>query len=222
MGGKNSGRKGAGTLEKAIRKSLGEAVVETDSAIIIDRATFASRKRGRLALSTLSNVPIVMNEDEINDDDIDYWKKRCETLEEEKEEQTRIYSERIELYKEKERKLEEFVHLLEQKIEKLKKGGGDPVPAEDKSEWKELCLFYKTLSGMTIKQTDDEFLCTVKNSSKRILTKFAIQLSEDGSLSFVPDTNIEYLPEYLQASVAFDKALAPLMLGDVLQTMFAE
>lgn len=51
---KEVGRK---SLERAVSSARESITLETDTDIVIDRTGFASRKRGRVALSTISNLP---------------------------------------------------------------------------------------------------------------------------------------------------------------------
>ena len=73
----------------------------------------------------------------------------------------------------------------------------------------------------------DEYTCTIKNKLKRIATRFVLRTptpntSSNQNLDFLPKANVMYLPEYLRAHVNFEATNAPVMMGDILLSLFNE
>lgn len=64
---------GRGSLEKALSVAEDAIALETEKSIVVDRTAFASRKRGRVALSTISNMP-EESMDRCKADDVGFWR----------------------------------------------------------------------------------------------------------------------------------------------------
>ena len=133
----------------------------------------------------------------------------------------------IEEHKKKVGVLEEYVELLEKKVKVISERHPDSIPKEASDSNYNHLRFYQMMTGMMVSSDPSEplkVLCTVKNPQKRQLTRFYIENfpNNDAEISFMPEANPDFLPEYLRSGVTFDKLLAPLMLGDILQILFGE
>lgn len=84
-----------------------------------------------------------------------------------------------------------------------------------------------TISSSNNQTKSDEFTCTIKNKLKRIATRFVLRTpspstASNQNLDFLPKANVMYLPEYLRAHVNFEATNAPVMMGDILLSLFNE
>lgn len=73
----------------------------------------------------------------------------------------------------------------------------------------------------------NEYTCTIKNKVQRIATRFVLRTpipntATSQNLDFLPKANVIYLPEYLRAHVNFEATNAPVMMGDILLSLFNE
>jgi hypothetical protein len=143
---------------------------------------------------------------------------------------------------EKEKKLELYIKLLEKKNLLLKQGGNNisdltSTEIDDDvndiyeakiNKQKILLKFYEDMNGMTVKLEEKDnynnYICTVKNKEKRIATRFSIsqQLNDENQLQYLPIANVEILPEYLQCELKFEIEMLPILLNDVLQSLYSD
>ena len=137
----------------------------------------------------------------------------------------------IELTAEREAKLIELARLLERKIDLISttNSNENAVYAKLESQRKVLRM-YEIMTAMTVVESDKRdgvMLCTAKNHMRRILTRFSIEMpsAEDGEqteVQYAPLANINLLPDYLQNKITCEKPMVPVMLGDILQSLFEE
>ena len=215
-------------------------VAEDEQAMVIDRNQYASRKRGRICTVTNSTEVIDTNAlRQEHDDDVNveasFWQQKYESL----------VSERIEAEKDFERQLglvndiierkDAYIKLLEKKtsLENSSKGK-ENVNDNDKDDLKlksRLVTFYEKVTGMSVKFNDDDrgeysnYTCTIKNKQRRVASRFVIAVDDKAkSLNFkyTPGANIHVLPEYLHNTIEFESGMAPVLLGDVLNSMFED
>lgn len=152
---------------------------------------------------------------------------KFDTLANEKVAKEQLLLEQIEEHKNKVRVLEEYVELLEKKVSVISERSSDAVTEEVSESIQTHLRFYQMMTGMTIKSDESDShkaLCTLKNPQRRQVTRFYVEKypHNDNEISFTPEANPEFLPEYLRSGVTFNKQLAPLMLGDILQSLFGE
>ena len=129
-----------------------------------------------------------------------------------------------------------YAKLLERKIEILNETGQKQLSGEIDQKldgYRKKLSFYEALTSMTIKCEDnEEYVCTVKNKLKRIATRFKIILpgdldEKDSSnspvdIQYLPIANANLLPEYLQSEISFQENIAPVLLGDILHSLYNE
>lgn len=225
------------SLEDAILAA--KCAVDDGDTLVIDRTKFASRKRGRISVITRGKDRLdVTNEsrDEEVSREITFWREKYESLrmvrmgaEEELEAQ-------LELMTEREGKLERYAELLEKKIEILNERNPSQ-PKDDLSEKldgyrKKLC-FFETMTSMTVKCEENEsYICTVKNKLKKVAVRFKVVMSDDTTkdaadnteqdVQYTPLANANLLPEYLQSEISFETNMAPVLTGDILQSLYEE
>lgn len=85
--------------------------------------------------------------------------------------------------------------------------------------------FYEKLTCMSVKPSLDEehkYICTVKNHIKRTAIKFELESVMSTEILFRPIANIHHFPEYLHGEISFEAAMAPVMMGDILQGLYNE
>ena len=167
----------------------------------------------------------------------------------EQEEKDVKLQQQLNLHKEKEKVLNECINLLTAKLVKSNQNestscqsnlktneieidGDKPEvegPAAKVAKLEKVITSYQRITGISIKVQDpqgaeDEVLvCTAKNSNRRLLTRFLLtkEMSND-EIILIPEANIHLLPIYLQEGASFLPALAPLLMGDILVSLFAE
>ena len=104
----------------------------------------------------------------------------------------------------------------------------------------EINKIYEKFTSMTIKPTStsttattpkskskpkfNEYICTVTNAVKHISTKFLLQIPTDTkqNIDFIPKSNLDMLPEYLRVHISFEPLMAPVLMGDVLQSLYED
>ena len=105
----------------------------------------------------------------------------------------------------------------------------------------EINKIYEQFTSMTIKPTStsstttttpkskskpkfNEYMCTVTNEVKHISTRFLLQIPTDTkqSIDFIPKSNLDMLPEYLRVHISFEPLMAPVLMGDVLQSLYED
>ena len=225
------------SLEDAIVAAKCE--VDEGDALVIDRTKFASRKRGRISVITRGSDTLNVK-DESKDVEISaevaFWREKYESLRLVKSGAEEELEEQLQLVTEREGKLEKYANLLEQKIEILK----DHIPLQSKDDLneklngyrKKLC-FFETMTSMTVKCDDSEiYICTIKNRLRKTATRFQIVLndgdektvllSETPDINYAPIANSNLLPEYLQSEISFESDMAPVLMGDILQSLYED
>lgn len=220
------------TLEAAIKRA--RLSISEGDEIIIDRSMFASRKKGKLSEVTLEEKSAVGKPVHLNHHskelsaEAKFWKQKFEILKREKNEEEEDLEHLLEITAEREAKLIELARLLERKIDHMSTpAGSSGSETYSKLEnQRKLLRFYELMTGMTISESerDNQILCTMKNRMKRLVTRFAIEVpeKENQEISYVPLANISLLPEYLQGEIACEKAAVPVIIGDILQSLFEE
>ena len=105
----------------------------------------------------------------------------------------------------------------------------------------EINKIYEKFTSMTIKPTSstasttttpkskskpkfNEYMCTVTNAVKHISTRFLLQIPTDPkqNIDFIPKSNLDMLPEYLRVHISFEPLMAPVLMGDVLQSLYED
>ena len=225
------------SLEDAIVAAKCE--VDEGDALVIDRTKFASRKRGRISAITrgkdrldIKDVSIEME----TSTQVAFWREKYESLRLVKSGAEEELESQLELVTEREGKLEKYANLLEQKIDLLKETNHlqskDDLNEKLDGYRKKLCLF-ETMTSMTIKCEDnDTYICTVKNRLKKVAARFQIALndhdektvlsSETPDIHYAPIANANLLPEYLHSEISFESDMAPVLMGDILQSLYED
>lgn len=173
---------------------------------------------------------LVVEAEDDGEDTAEYWKKRFEALQRETDEQLRDLEKQIQLSAESESKLKRYSALLDQKVKtlerKLQETQQAPTEADAATATAtatELIAFYDRMTSMSVSLSNEVFTCTVKNAIKRQATVFTISSDKEKDLiHFHPTVNIDMLPEYLRAQIAFEPNMAPVLMGDILQSLYEE
>lgn len=249
------------SLEDAMKKEKKRlSISDKDGEIVLERTSFASRKRGRVCTVTSGSAPLSLEtmldaHGKSPSAETKFWREKFEQLQRERFEEEEDLERLLEVTLEKEVKLMAYAKLLEQKIDLLLVGevegasssssGTSTAVARDSSECtdlyakidqqRKLLRFYELMTSMTVRTDDEtEFVCTLKNKVKRLVTRFVVKSGGDDAnptvkdinscenMQFVPRANVELLPEYLHGRVEFPSDSAPVMLGDTLQALFAD
>jgi hypothetical protein len=97
--------------------------------------------------------------------------------------------------------------------------------SQENQKLRDIISFYEKLTCMSVKPSLDEehkYICTVKNHVKRAAIKFELESAMSTEIIFRPIANIHHLPEYLHGEISFEAAMAPVMMGDILQGLYGE
>lgn len=87
------------------------------------------------------------------------------------------------------------------------------------------------MTCMSVKVNDDDkgeysnYICTIKNKHRRVASRFVIAVDEKAknlNLKYTPGANIQALPDYLHNAIEFEAGMAPVLLGDVLNSVFED
>lgn len=214
------------TLEDAI--TAAKCAVEEGETLVIDRTLYASRKRGRLSVISRGNEKLELPNDDYKIEDsseVAFWKDKYEKLRIVKTGNEEEMETQLEVVAEREMKLEKYSKLLEEKIETLKiknLGQIDKESTDKLDTYRKKLSFYETMTSMTLKcEGNGEYICTIKNRVKKVATRFKINLNDEDIL-YIPIANAALLPTYLQSELSFDEHMAPVLVGDILQSLYED
>lgn len=233
------------SLEEALRLARKAAYGENDGNLEFTRSKHGSRKRD--AEKYGNGVAIVSKGghgklgtgffDEEPSSEAVFWKSKFEEVQRLRLEAEEDIKNTTRIHKEREDCLENYVKLLQQKINNLEKGGAKLSSSntnEANKEYKELenvvqnqknlLEFYELLTGASIRQSsqskDGTMVCTLKNTLERKATRFTLSPASNGELDFTPEANIEMLPDFLQGEIQFAKEMAPAMFANALSQLY--
>lgn len=233
-------------------KSLAETMeyakiaIEDASKIVIDRAdnvsrnqampsSSSSRKRRKSSIGTDSHLSQT-----ILDNSTDYesfgntpeWRDKLIALVRERDEEMNDLHKQLEISELEGEKLQDLNKILEEKLisattlasaTEIRNGitSHDPNPTK---MLENIIQVYEKLTCVTVKADDseDSYICTVKNHMKRCGIKFRLGSVMSKEITFTPVANIEHFPEYLHDEIVFESAMAPVMMGDILQSLYEE
>ena len=225
-------------LEQAIKRARLPTHMDGD-AIVIDRSVFPSRKTGKLCEVTLTEGEYRgggkggngIHSKELSVE-AKFWKQKYETLKRERNEEEEDLEHLIEVTAEREAKLIELARLLERKIDLLAttsvNGEGSAEAAEKYAKvetQRKVLQMYELCSAMTVAESEEnenEYLCTVKNKMKRLVTRFSVTMPSDDEdeMLFTPLANVDLLPQYLRNAVKCDVSALPAMIKTILEELF--
>jgi hypothetical protein len=220
---------------------------KSNEAIVIERKLVASRKKRRLCPLTAGDEPMkkMMNEENYDDsiENVSFWRNKYDELYRETISLNNDLEKQLEMMRDRSNEMEKCIHLYEEKLKK--------VECSSTFKKDRMIEFYELMTNMTInlEQKDelDEFSCTVKNDVSNEIARFLItwkkldsfnkkQKLEESSdavdnqldeidlneVSFQPLSNTSVLPNYLQADICFERRMAPVIMGDILQQMYVD
>ncbi len=211
---------GVKTLEEAIRMAK-LAIEDGDNRIIINRKQFSSRKRGRLSVFSVGENELSNPEQGLVDEEnfeAKYWKEKYEallTVTDQKEQEHNHY---VLSSKQQCEALEKTIRGLEGKL--INKNESSLIEKLRKSN-----NFYEVMTSMSVSQEGDKsFVCTLKNKVQRTATRFKVTINPDSQtdFQFIPVANVNMLPEYLQSEIFCESIMAPVLMGDILQSLYEE
>ena len=213
------------TLEEAINAAKC-AIDDLDEVVLIDRSQFASRKRGKIAVVSKSmDVHTGPLRDVDGNAESIFWREKYEKLRAEHSAGAEEIENQLAITIEREDKLDKYAKLLEKKIEKLldsapQASSNDLIDKLDAMRKK--LAFYERMTSLTVKMdSDDQFICTTKNNVKKVSSRFKIVLKEgEPNIDFAPIANPNLLPEYLREEIECESAMLPVIMGDVLQSLY--
>jgi hypothetical protein len=215
-------------------------VAEDESAMIIDRNQYASRKRNRICTVTNSNDVIdtnILRQEHDNDVNVEanFWQHKYECLVSERIEAEKDFEKQLNVMDDIVQRKDSYIKLLEKKINSLEKTGNGNVNVNVDDDLKlksRLVSFYEQMTCMSVKVKDDDkcdysnYVCTIKNKQRRVASRFVIAVDDTSknnvSLKYTPGANIQVLPDYLHNTIEFEAGMAPVLLGDVLNSMFED
>lgn len=246
----NSNSNGVGkSLEEAIK--LAKVTVKEDSErIVIERSSFASRKRARLSTVSMANdenyfddshhdrssysVDSSNTNSQVNSELL-FWRNKYYKLVDSRNKELEESNKSLEDCLHRYANLEKYVSLLQKKVQAVSTNSLDSNSKSNSNDCKidkdaaVLLHFYEQLTGTKVTVDNDVFTCTMKNYVKRLATRFQIEIVTDSAdssaenesgLRFKPLANSKVLPEYLRAELWCEKAMAPVLLADAIQAMF--
>lgn len=212
--------------------------------------TDASRKRNN-ACTVSEGTELIENlgkqrhvDNAVNDPT--FWREKYEALERDNDEQMQDLQDQALINATKERKLNEYIRLLEEKcggklpeapVSAASSSAAATADASEAASLRQQLQRYKLLTGMSVEPSADkinEFVCTVRNRAAKKLVKFAITMPAEGSSASssnsgecshrpMANTHSQHLPAYLtEGEVEFEAPLAPALLGDVLTALYAD
>jgi hypothetical protein len=226
-------------LEQAMKRARLSITEDDEGKLVIERSMFASRSRGKVCEVTMDENgksrswggargkgASHSNGKELSAE-AKFWKSKWEQLQREQNEEEEDLEHLVEITTEREAKLIELARLLERKVDLIMTSEASDSETYSKLEvQRKLLRFYELMTGLTLQETDreTEMLCTIKNRSRRLVTRFAIELpaDEDHDALFSPLANSHLLPEYLRAQISCARERIPAALSDVLLKMFDE
>jgi len=236
------------TLESMIKGTRG-IVDEDDASLIIDRNKYSSRKRSRLC--TVTNADQVIDahalrqeratssssSDDVNSE-ASFWQHKYESLVAERIDAENDFDKQLSVVDEIAQRKDAYIKLLERKIEKMSSSGGasSNSNSHDDDEVKvknRVISFYEQMTCMSVKVDDNDrgdqsnYICTIKNKQRRVASRFIISIDDKTkraatNVKYIPCANIHVLPDYLHNTIEFEPGMSPVLLGDVLNSMFED
>ena len=201
---------------------MAQVTVQRDTdVVIIERKHLVSRKErnqlddngdaGNVVIDTDCSTGYCTKRNEAS-----YWKERFEKLNTEKKKED--FS-RLDDILERYETLRQYTQLLEERALRH---------ANEKKEAEGLfnkVKFYEQMTAMKVDQSSTgEYICTLKNSVHRRVTKFSIKRKRDSrdglDMQFIPRANVNILPDYLQSEIFCETNMSPVIMGDVLQALY--
>jgi hypothetical protein len=158
------------------------------------------------------------------------WQEQYELVRRLNDETEKDLQDLLQLKKKSDVAFEQKIKLLDQKLsdisesvnhlEQKKKARSESDETRKLRKERDI---YRILTGLRLQEDgDDRYICTLNNCSSGDLVKFAISTSGtgNGDVEYEPIENSHLLPEFLQSNLAFDQELGPIMLGDMISSLF--
>lgn len=216
------------TLEDAIKLAHSSVYRTNDDSVVLDRSSkFAARRRANGAENYGPGIAVVSKGERLNkvgngffdaepNSEARFWKAKFEELQQLQMEAETDLANQVKVHKEREAGLENYVSLLQQKVSQLENSGakGSTGGADN------VLSFYELMTGMSVKAEGNAYTCTLKNTIERKTTRFVINEGRNDDLDFVPTTNTDMLPDFLQGEITFEKNQAPAMLAGALMHLY--
>jgi hypothetical protein len=157
--------------------------------------------------------------------DPDFWKRKYHEVKKLRDEAEDDLENQIRHSREREAALEKYSSLLVQKIDmiqaaRLEKNADETKNVNISDAQSKVLKFYELMTSMSVKEENGGMVCTLKNRIKRKATRFMIRNIDGENLDYIPRGNIDFLPEYLQSEITFEKDMSPILLADALQALF--
>jgi hypothetical protein len=174
---------------------------------------------------------VVRRERQREDTPID-WQEQYELVRRLNDETEKDLQDLLQLKKKSDVTFEQKIKLLDEKLSATIEAVGDlkskkksrSESEETKSLRKERDI-YRILTGLRLKEeSENRYICTLNNPSTGESVKFGLStsLASGGGddVEYEPIENSHLLPEFLQSNLAFDQELGPIMLGDMISSLF--
>ena len=179
---------------------------EDDNTMIIDRNHYASRKRNRVALCTVTNADHIIHypNNITNNENIEatFWQEKYDSLVCDRIDAEKDMDHHVTTMNDIIQRKDNYIKLLEKKIERLSNNNTTNTTNNNENK---VISFYEQITGMTVKVNDDDnndnnYTCTIKNKQRRIASRFMLTIDDKTkktatSIKYTPIANINVLPE---------------------------
>lgn len=182
-------------------------------------------------------------------DEVSYWQEKCSKIQRMRDEAENDLTELRRLKEESDNIFTKKITLLEQKLsltsEELVRlstnnnsSSSSSSTNNNTSQNSQICQncqncdelkkqnnIFELLSGIKLKKIGEEnkYLCTIKNETTKTVVKFTISInSNTNEVEYEPISNSNILPEYMRSSLAFDKTMGPMLLADLLSSIYPQ
>eukprot|EP01041_Mallomonas_annulata_P005124 gene5124-10247_t len=229
-------------MKRTLEEAINIAKLDSDdkeNMIVIDRTKYLSRKGGRCCSVTRGDQEIKNNftcekrYSNVGEDDDLTWKSRFMQMKQLHFESEKDLENTLILNAERESEFRKYMNVLEEKNEyleslvKIKELDSNPSVENEVLKMKRALKFYEVLTSVSLKADEDQnMVCTMKNKINKRVTRFVITNPDDNidsmELDYRPIANVELFPEYLHNHITFNPNMAPILLGDILQAVYAE
>lgn len=210
-------------MSKSLEEAIGEAKIAIiDAEKVVIENLFPSLKKRKLIETSLGEF-FQKNNQNSNES----FRLQVVELVQSKDEEIHDLENQIEISKLRINEMSEYIKLMEEKLKHLEKRL-KPSDSEVSNSIidKTTIKFYEIMTSMKIEVTSDhsrsdKFSCDIENPVKSRRVKFSLQLRDDEYI-YTPIESAKILPEYLHDEISFEKGMAPVLMGDVLQALYDE
>jgi site-specific DNA-cytosine methylase len=207
---------------------------------INEQKYFASRKRGRIAVVSLSNEPLKHKINKSNCDE-SFMQMQTESNARKKKFEQQANNGKFKSQNEDmlianyESKYKDLLSRIKKLEENAVNGPIVPITKIDtngkhtknalKFNLSKIVQFYELMTGLSIKSFDENnnsFSCTIKNCNKKLASKFDINIYANKNfqetVQFIPSVNVNNFPDFMRFNDIFcDANTAPVLLATILK-----